>query len=855
MVETSALRSPTRRGGRLIDAVDGVASTSWSSSARSLWWLCRGCLRWCTLLALLVVAASPCHENDCTWNVNCVDYPYPTEKGLYPSEFNLASNAGITVNATCGETGPDNYCKLVEHTYNREPQCGECDATSRYADRRHPIQYAIDGSNRWWQSPSLQHGRKYQWVTITLDLKQVFQVTYVIVKSAISPRPGNWILERSIDGVFYRPWQYYAVSDGECWEAYGIAPTPGQPVYKTDDEVICTSYYSSITPLEDGEIHTSLITGRPGAEEFSEKLMDFTKARYVRLRLQRIRTLNADLMSFQTSGDSDKLDKSIARRYFYSIKDISIGGQCVCSGHAKECPSKGSGGELQCRCEHNTCECEECECFGHAQSCIYDAEVARSGTSLNKFGEYDGGGVCQNCSHNTAGINCERCEDGYFRPRGVPRNHRSPCRKCSCSGPGTTGSCIGDDSHVQEGLHPGDCICREGFTGPKCDQCKRGYRNYPRCEPCPCHYAGTVNPDQCDGPCQCKKHVEGSRCDQCAHGFYDLSETNPEGCSSCFCFGVTSVCRPSNWGIETIKRPDTGAEQPDTGAKQPNTWTITNLHGSRTVRPTPENGRLTIANDDVNWNMYYWQAPDQYLGNKLYSYGGDLKFMLSYVVARGDTSGSYVEGSDVIIEGDGKRFGYNWSLRPSPDNVTIAVPLREHGWHLLDDKGRPLRPASREEFTLALHDMERLLLRAKYHSDQIEGAMHYVDLPVASKTSGTLMKMTSVEMCQCPVGYAGLSCELCAPGYRRVNNTLLGGRCEKCDCNNHADSCDPYTGKCDECLHNTTGPNCNECLPGFYGNAVLGFTDDCKPCSCPPGASLYDLPSECRTIVTPAGGK
>ncbi|XP_075729518.1 wing blister isoform X1 [Rhipicephalus microplus] len=881
MVETSALRSSPRRGGRLVDAVDGVASTtSWSSSARSLglWWLCRGCLRWCTLLALLVVAASPCHENDCTWNVNCIDYPYPTEKGLYPSEFNLASNAGITVNATCGETGPDNYCKLVEHTYNREPQCGECDATSRYADRRHPIQYAIDGSNRWWQSPSLQHGRKYQWVTITLDLKQVFQVTYVIVKSAISPRPGNWILERSIDGVFYRPWQYYAVSDGECWEAYGIAPTPGQPVYKTDDEVICTSYYSSITPLEDGEIHTSLITGRPGAEEFSEKLMDFTKARYVRLRLQRIRTLNADLMSFQTNGDSDKLDKSIARRYFYSIKDISIGGQCVCSGHAKECPSKGSGGELQCRCEHNTCgascerccplfnqqpwrmgtagdaaECEECECFGHAQSCIYDAEVARSGTSLNKFGEYDGGGVCQNCSHNTAGINCERCEDGYFRPRGVPRNHRSPCRKCSCSGPGTTGSCIGDDSHVQEGLHPGDCICREGFTGPKCDQCKRGYRNYPRCEPCPCHYAGTVNPDQCDGPCQCKKHVEGSRCDQCAHGFYDLSETNPEGCSSCFCFGVTSVCRPSNWGIETIKRPNTGAEQPNTGAKQPNTWTITNLHGSRTVRPTPENGRLTIANDDVNWNMYYWQAPDQYLGNKLYSYGGDLKFMLSYVVARGDTSGSYVEGSDVIIEGDGKRFGYNWSLRPSPDNVTIAVPLREHGWHLLDDKGRPLRPASREEFTLALHDMERLLLRAKYHSDQIEGAMHHVDLPVASKTSGTLTKMTSVEMCQCPVGYAGLSCELCAPGYRRVNNTLLGGRCEKCDCNNHADSCDPYTGKCDECLHNTTGPNCNECLPGFYGNAVLGFTDDCKPCSCPPGASLYDLPSECRTIVTPAG--
>jgi hypothetical protein len=39
--------------------------------------------------------------------------------------------------------------------------------------KRHPIRYAIDGSNRWWQSPTLQNGRQYEWVTITIDLKQV----------------------------------------------------------------------------------------------------------------------------------------------------------------------------------------------------------------------------------------------------------------------------------------------------------------------------------------------------------------------------------------------------------------------------------------------------------------------------------------------------------------------------------------------------------------------------------------------------------------------------------------------------------------------------------------------------------
>ena len=45
-------------------------------------------------------------------------------------------------------------------------------------------------------------------------------------------------------------------------------------------------------------------------------------------------------------------------------------------------------------------------------------------------------------------------------------------------------------------------------------------------------------------------------------------------------------------------------------------------------------------------------------------------------------------------------------------------------------------------------------------------------------------------------GYKGLSCEACISGYRRVNNTIFGGICEKCDCNSHVESCDPFTGKC-----------------------------------------------------------
>ncbi|KAG7253373.1 hypothetical protein CRUP_001243 [Coryphaenoides rupestris] len=183
------------------------------------------------------------------------------------------------------------FCKLVEHVPGRRinnPQCGVCDANS--ANER-----------------------------------------------------GNWILERSLDGVTFDPWQYYAISDSECLSRYNIAPRRGAPTYRSDQEVICTSYYSRLVPLEHGEvpvclslclsvplpvsllvfnvnnicvcvqIHTSLINGRPGADDLTPELLDFTSARYIRLRLQRIRTLNADLMTLSYK-DPKEVDPIVTRR-------------------------------------------------------------------------------------------------------------------------------------------------------------------------------------------------------------------------------------------------------------------------------------------------------------------------------------------------------------------------------------------------------------------------------------------------------------------------------------------------------------------------------------------------------------
>ncbi|XP_063968242.1 laminin subunit alpha-2-like [Lytechinus pictus] len=97
-------------------------------------------------------------------------------RGLFPHIFNLATRGRISVNATCGDRGPETYCKLVEHVPNESedyPQCRVCNSRSFSKADRHPIWNAIDGTESWWQSPSIANGMQYHWVTITLDLGQV----------------------------------------------------------------------------------------------------------------------------------------------------------------------------------------------------------------------------------------------------------------------------------------------------------------------------------------------------------------------------------------------------------------------------------------------------------------------------------------------------------------------------------------------------------------------------------------------------------------------------------------------------------------------------------------------------------
>ena len=319
-----------------------------------------------------------------------------------------------------------------------------------------------------------------------------------------------------------------------------------------DDDVRCTQDFSEIPPLENGEVIVSLIKGRPGASNFwsSPTLQAWTKASHIRLRFEQAKTLLGHLMGIMEN------DETVTRRYYYSIKDITIGGRCDCNGHADKCLADAANDfKLACQCKHNTqgiscgeCkplfnqrkwrhaernndnECEQCNCHNHADSCFYDENIERDGLSLNMLGEYSGGGHCVDCKHNTVGINCEKCASGYFRNMTVSMDDEFACLECNCPSNFTDTSCDHDT---------GACKCKEKYSGHNCRECAEGFTDFPECNPCECHYHGTLN-KQCspttneDGQeamCECKENFTGPLCNQCADGYFNFPECVPCECS------------------------------------------------------------------------------------------------------------------------------------------------------------------------------------------------------------------------------------------------------------------------------------------------------------------------------------
>ncbi|NXK53776.1 LAMC3 protein, partial [Chauna torquata] len=739
---------------------------------------------------------------------------------------NAAFGRAARATNTCGSP-PEDYC-LQMGARDASQLCQRCDA----ADPRlhHNASFLTDFHSQeestWWQSQSMAFGIQHpNSVNITLHLGKAYEITYVRLKFHTSRPESFAIYKRSRADGPWVPFQYYSAS---CEKTYGKRQRhylrPGE-----DEQVaFCTDEFSDISPLSGGNVAFSTLEGRPSAYNFdgSPTLQEWVTVTDLLISLNRLNTFGDDIFK----------DPKVLQSYYYAISDFSVGGRCKCNGHASECVPDEAG-RLACVCQHNTTgtdcercqpfyqdrpwargtaeaanECLPCNCSGRSEECFYDPELYR------RSGH---GGHCRNCRDNTAGPRCERCRQNHYR-----WEHRAACQPCHC--------------HPAGSLRPqcdssGTCACKANVTGWKCERCKDGYHSLSEggCRPCACDPAGSVG--TCDpntGHCTCKERVEGHLCNRCQPGWFNLQPHNPAGCTSCFCYGHSAVCAAATGYEVTHVRSDfsQGLEG----------WAAA-AAGAAAVPLRWADGEIGTEWDGEE--PLDFLAPEKFLQNQHLSYGQLLSLLLE---AGGNETGTETRVPllrvQLVLEGEGMEITMS-SSDSQPQDGKQAVTFRLH------EAEEDVEPSlSAFSFQRLLSNLTALRLRVSRGPGR-GGWLYVVEVQLTSARPGLGAQAGWVEDCACPPGYAGHFCQSCAPGFKR--DVPFGGpfvTCVPCACNQHGD-CEPLSGHC-RCLHNTEGPSCERCSPGFYGNPFAGHFDDCKPCPCPDRSPCTEVPSSGEVVCT-----
>ncbi|XP_054628993.1 multiple epidermal growth factor-like domains protein 9 [Dunckerocampus dactyliophorus] len=102
-------------------------------------------------------------------------------------------------------------------------------------------------------------------------------------------------------------------------------------------------------------------------------------------------------------------------------------------------------------------------------------------------------------------------------------------------------------------------------------------------------------------------------------------------------------------------------------------------------------------------------------------------------------------------------------------------------------------------------------------------------LPCACDSFGAVSHLCdSSGICVCKPGVYGPKCDECHPGFFHFSST----GCQPCQCQNHTNYCHPQSGVCLNCDGNTQGSNCEECKPDHYRSPGTTLTEACVPCPC-----------------------
>ncbi|XP_078671523.1 uncharacterized protein LOC144911446 isoform X48 [Branchiostoma floridae x Branchiostoma belcheri] len=493
---------------------------------------------------------------------------------------------------------------------------------------------------------------------------------------------------------------------------------------------------------------------------------------------------------------------------------------CECYGHSSQCDSFGDCMD----CQHNTygpqCEycmpgfdgdarrgtaddCQQaappCECYGHSSQC-------------------DSSGNCLDCQHNTYGSQCEYCMPGFEGDarRGSADDCQQAAPPCECYG------------HSSQCDSYGDCLdCQHNTYGPQCEYCMPGFEGDARrgsaddCQqaapPCECY----GHSSQCDssGNCvDCQHNTYGSQCEYCMPGFEgDARRGSADDCQQaappCECYGHSSQC--DSFGDCVDCQHNTYGPQCE--------YCMPGFEGD---------ARRGSANDCQQ------AAPPC----ECYGHSSQCDSSGNCVDCQHNTYGSQCEYCMPGFEGDARRG--------SADDCQQAAPPCECYGHssqcdsygdCLDCQHNTYGPQC--EYCMPGFDGDA----RRGSADDCQQAA-----PPCECYGHSSQCDSSGNCVDCQHNTYGSQCEYCMPGFEGDARRGSADDCQQaappCECYGHSSQCDSY-GDCLDCQHNTYGPQCEYCMPGFEGDARRGSADDCQqaapPCECYGHSSQCDSSGNC----------
>nr|XP_019529814.2 basement membrane-specific heparan sulfate proteoglycan core protein [Aedes albopictus] len=158
------------------------------------------------------------------------------------------------------------------------------------------------------------------------------------------------------------------------------------------------------------------------------------------------------------------------------------------------------------------------------------------------------------------------------------------------------------------------------------------------------------------------------------------------------------------------------------------------------------------SSNDIAVPLKYYSLPMK--GNLLMSYGGFL--VIPAMEKRDDGS------PDIVLQGNEQTLVFNSDLGSSTSGELNrrSIQMTEQGWRDLNG-----RYVSRNTFMTVLSKVKDFYIRSSAANNELEPLD--VVLDSADYKDHGLGKVTTVEKCECRVGYVGLSCEKCSRKYYR----------------------------------------------------------------------------------------